>query len=135
MGGLTGAPIAEKHYSKVTGKPYWRFRRSDGKACFISKARVEELGFAWYPFEGDPSKGLLKDPKTGRTVSHEHAKTVIGSQAGDDVANLQDLQAFDTLTSVDEDFDSNERASGPADASTETYDGNNEMIEKESLAS
>merc|ERR1711879_733260 len=56
--------------------------------------------------------GMLKDLKTGRTVSHEHARTVIGSQAGDDVANLQDLQAFDTLASVDEDSDSEVRASG-----------------------
>lgn len=142
--GLAGAPVAEKHFSKVTGKPYWRFRRSDGKACFMSKASVEELGFAWYTFEGDLSKGMLKDPKTGRTVSHEHAKTVIGSQAGDDVANLQDLQAFDTLTSVNEDSDSNELASGQnpmrpnlstADASKETDYGNDDMIEKESRAS
>jgi len=101
--GLAGVPIATKHFKKGTGEPYWRFRNSSGKGCFISKQKVEELGVAWYPTDvNDPSKGVLKNPSTGRFISKDDAVTAItGSRAASDIANLNDLQ--DTPQVVDED--------------------------------
>jgi hypothetical protein len=101
--GLEGVPIAEKHVSKKTGEPYWRFRNSAGKGYYIKKADVERLGFAWYPNSQDPTRGALKNPKTGCFVSHEHARTVVGSFAGSDVGDLRDVQdPADELSDIDE---------------------------------
>merc|ERR1719253_512769 len=46
--GLDGAPVAEKHLSRKTKKPYYRFK--DPKTGrFIKTEKVAKLGFAWYP--------------------------------------------------------------------------------------
>lgn len=102
--GLIGAPIAEKHISRKTGKAYYRFRNSLGKGYFISRATAEEMGFAWYIDPNNPGKGWLKNPKTHKFVSHEDAKTYLGSQAGSDVANL-DEATEDELSTVEEDVE------------------------------
>jgi hypothetical protein len=94
--GLEGTPVAEKHTSRRTGKPYWRYRNAAGR--FVSKKTVEQLGFAWWPRQDNPTRGMLKrvgGPKAGKTIKFEEAKkrlTEYGSIVADsDVANLDDL--------------------------------------------
>merc|ERR1712014_184513 len=66
------------------------------------KEDVERLGFAWYLNAKDPTRGMLRNPRTGCLVSHEHARTTVGSLAGSDVANLQDIQDYEELAGTDE---------------------------------
>lgn len=106
--GLEGVPIAERHFSKKTGEPYWRFRNSAGKGYYIKKDDVQRLGFAFYPHADNLTKGMLKNPRTGRFVSYEHARTVIGSIAGSDIATLHDVQDLDELPGIDEESDFDE---------------------------
>merc|ERR1719502_2454089 len=78
--GLEGTPVAEKHKSKRTGKDYWLYRNSEGK--FVSRTAVAELGFAWWPKEGDHTRGMLKrvgGASKGQAMPHEEARKKLES--------------------------------------------------------
>merc|ERR1712048_130 len=85
--GLKHTPVAEKHISRRTGKPYWRFRRRDGK--FVKRDIVAQLGFAWWPREDDPTRGVPKSIANGKTMKHDTARELL-LQYRSDIANAEE---------------------------------------------